>query len=933
MSLAEIKEIDDEMTSSSGPQEKAMSRIQKLLKHGVSFTPRLSAVRDLFSKSTEVEATVAVQRLGAALLDKPVKVALQAFNRDFHTELAISKATLDTLGIQPGTFVQIRSSNQENSSLEPAHVARVWAVQSNDNNNNKGLIKDDVAYLAPGLAHNLGLSLHLWPLLQSDDDDGEEDYHDKKSNEHFYYEHVLISPYRKPQSANKSNSNGTDRPSILDIPIPEGRSVQISLATEVDIAFIRIPMQDPIIIPPPAGEDEDGGGGQQPSPLDKKEDQAVEALQEHFIECKRLLCQGDIIVVEKRHGSPMAGVNSQMVSEAGQAEAPEDHLFLKVEKLVSSSGKGPAAIDPTTTVIRLHGHSCGTLPVGVTDYLTDYLESTVAAAQNGEQDDDGDNIAVGIGSNSKLLVPGWKDMATLLASALHPGNFGTHIRLAILLHGPSGSGKQTALTAALNATGCHKIKLDCKELNMLGMPERKVIEGINAAFSAAEEFNPTVLVLQHFQALAGGIHNTESFASRIGNALSAAVTESLQDKHGKPKHAHVVLVAMCPAADDLPAPLRRCFTHELLMETPSQAVRQEVLQTTLRHAKTTLTGDEWEELARQTAGLLPRDLKAVMADACAHVVQHEKIPSLDSSHIHRAVDAVRQRMATEIGAPKIPDVRWEDVGGLETVKLAILDTIELPLKHPSLFSNGLRRRSGVLLYGPPGTGKTLLAKAVATECSINFMSVKGPELINMYVGESERQIREVFARARRARPCVIFFDELDSLAPSRGKGSDSGGVMDRVVSQLLAEIDGVQGGGSEDIFIIGATNRPDLLDPALLRPGRLDRLLYVGITTDKDSRHKVLLALTRKFKVEDVDLKAIADKCQSRMTGADLYALCSDAWMMAFKRAIEEGNNTAVVSVSQRDFLTAIESLQPSLSQQEVDRYEAIRKQYQNVKG
>eukprot|EP00775_Hariotina_reticulata_P005907 gene5907-6148_t len=146
---------------------------------------------------------------------------------------------------------------------------------------------------------------------------------------------------------------------------------------------------------------------------------------------------------------------------------------------------------------------------------------------------------------------------------------------------------------------------------------------------------------------------------------------------------------------------------------------------------------------------------------------------------------------------KVPNVGWGDVGGLEEVKQAILDTIELPLKH--------RRRSGVLLYGPPGSGKTLLAKAVATQCSSNFLSVKGPELINMYVGESERQVREAFARARRARPCVMFFDELDSLAPARGASGDSGGVMDRVVAQLLAEIDGVQGGG-EDLFIIGATN-------------------------------------------------------------------------------------------------------------------------------
>lgn len=172
------------------------------------------------------------------------------------------------------------------------------------------------------------------------------------------------------------------------------------------------------------------------------------------------------------------------------------------------------------------------------------------------------------------------------------------------------------------------------------------------------------------------------------------------------------------------------------------------------------------------------------------------------------------------------------------MKADILDTIQLPLEHPELFSNGMKKRSGeytclrvtvprlmcvvgILLYGPPGTGKTLLAKAVATSCALNFFSVKGPELLNMYIGESEANVRKVFQRARDAKPCVIFFDELDSVAPKRGNHGDSGGVMDRIVSQLLAELDGIAGGDAgADVFVIGATNRPDLLDPALLRPGR-----------------------------------------------------------------------------------------------------------------
>ena len=199
----------------------------------------------------------------------------------------------------------------------------------------------------------------------------------------------------------------------------------------------------------------------------------------------------------------------------------------------------------------------------------------------------------------------------------------------------------------------------------------------------------------------------------------------------------------------------------------------------------------------------------------------DQIP-LSAADFDAALGKARDSYSESIGAPKIPSVSWDDVGGLAHVKHDILDTIQLPLEHPELFADGLKKRSGILLYGPPGTGKTLIAKAVATSCALNFFSVKGPELLNMYIGESEANVRRVFQRARDARPCVVFFDELDSVAPKRGNHGDSGGVMDRIVSQLLAELDGMSGGdgGGADVFVIGATNRPDLLDPALLRPGR-----------------------------------------------------------------------------------------------------------------
>ncbi|CAJ1987593.1 peroxisome assembly protein [Leishmania donovani] len=319
---------------------------------------------------------------------------------------------------------------------------------------------------------------------------------------------------------------------------------------------------------------------------------------------------------------------------------------------------------------------------------------------------------------------------------------------------------------------------------------------------------------------------------------------------------------------------------------------------------------------------------------------------------------------------KLQPVRWGDVGGMEEAKRELREMIQLPILHPEVFEKGMKKRTGVLFYGPPGCGKTLLAKAVATEMSMNFISVKGPELINQYVGESERNIRLLFQRARDNSPCIVFFDEIDALAPARGAKGDAGGVMDRIVSQLLVEVDGVgqkrsDGTASGDVFIIGATNRPDLLDPALLRPGRFDRLCYLGIPSTREEQLFALKALTRKFDMSaDVDLSAVLEPLDFVYTGADFFALCSDAMMFAVEDALEElqqqitthalaetgAANTPdsalppataaaeeerkPITVCMQHFLRARAQLKPSVTKADLQKYEALKQTFdKSTKG
>ncbi|KAL2022710.1 hypothetical protein VTK56DRAFT_4791 [Thermocarpiscus australiensis] len=445
-----------------------------------------------------------------------------------------------------------------------------------------------------------------------------------------------------------------------------------------------------------------------------------------------------------------------------------------------------------------------------------------------------------------------------------------------------------------------------------------------------------------------------------------------------------VLIATTTEVEKVPDGLRALFTHELEMSAPDEREREGILRAILDDRGVALDPEvDLGGVALKTAALVAGDLVDVVERAL--VAQRSRLEQLSrratseeqavtvrdvqvagglaasgltKQDFEVAVDAARKNFADAIGAPKIPNVTWDDVGGLNNVKEAVTETIQLPLERPELFAKGMKKRSGILFYGPPGTGKTLLAKAIATEYSLNFFSVKGPELLNMYIGESEANVRRVFQRARDARPCVVFFDELDSVAPKRGNQGDSGGVMDRIVSQLLAELDGMSSG--EDtaggVFVIGATNRPDLLDPALLRPGRFDKMLYLGVSDTHEKQLKIMEALTRKFTLHpSVSLRAVVERLPFTYTGADFYALCSDAMLKAVTRqaslvdakirALNADPNNSTrppvstayffdhfatpddvsVVVTEQDFFDAHRELIPSVSAGELAHYERVR--------
>ncbi|CAE6443953.1 unnamed protein product [Rhizoctonia solani] len=630
----------------------------------------------------------------------------------------------------------------------------------------------------------------------------------------------------------------------------------------------------------------------------------------------------------------------------------------------NDNGSSP---DRTTTAIAFGELGCSINPNSTRVSLVGVEHGLVPCMAPYEEDDEDGDV-------ESVLTPLLR--ATLLPNAAHYG-----IALSALVRGARGSGKARSVKRS-----AEKIGVGIWEINaytLIADTEAKTEGAVRARFEQAALCAPCVFLIRHIEAL---VRPGQGGKEPAMAAVLAECIRGLGAAWGSTGYP-VAVVATTAEPDAIPVGVMACFRHEIVLEAPDERRRLRMLNTIVADQKLPLGPDvELTTVARETAALHAGDLVHLVRGARDQVLKRvlkelsdiKSKPDFDiviptardlalavipitARDFESALDGARAAYSESIGAPKIPNVSWDDVGGLAHVKGEILDTIQLPLEHPELFADGMKKRSGILLYGPPGTGKTLLAKAVATSCALNFLSVKGPELLNMYIGESEANVRRVFQRARDARPCVVFFDELDSIAPRRGQAGDSGGVMDRIVSQILAELDGMGAGGSGgEVFVIGATNRPDLLDPALLRPGRFDRMLYLGVSKTHDDQLRILQALTRKFKLDpSLDLATIAARCPFNYTGADFYALCSDAMLKAMARKAEEierrvGEINAEpplpehsypmtaqyylaelatpaqidVLVNGDDFERALSELVPSVSTSELEHYREVQQKF-----
>ncbi|XP_041474693.1 transitional endoplasmic reticulum ATPase-like [Lytechinus variegatus] len=543
----------------------------------------------------------------------------------------------------------------------------------------------------------------------------------------------------------------------------------------------------------------------------------------------------------------------------------------------------------------------------------------------------------------------------------HPALFraiGVKPPRGILLYGPPGVGKTLIARAVANETGAFFFLINGPEImsKLAGDSE----SNLRKAFEEAEKNAPAIIFIDELDSIAPKREKTH------GEVERRIVSQLLTLMDGLKKRSHVVVMAATNRPNSIDTALRRFgrFDREIDIGIPDSTGRLEILRIHTKNMK--LSEDvDLEQIANETHGHVGSDLAALCSESALQQIRKKmdlidlEEDSIDAEVMDSlAVTMDDFRYALSKSSPsalretvvEVPTVTWQDIGGLENVKRELQELVQYPVEHPDKFLKfGMTPSRGVLFYGPPGCGKTLLAKAIANECQANFISIKGPELLTMWFGESEANVRDVFDKARQAAPCVLFFDELDSIAKSRGGNvGDAGGASDRVINQVLTEMDGM--GSKKNVFIIGATNRPDIVDPAILRPGRLDQLIYIPLP-DEASRISILQANLRKSPVDKgVDLQYLAKVTQG-FSGADLTEICQRACKLAIRESIEQeirkqrervanpdldmetDEEDPVPEITKLHFVEAMKFARRSVSDNDIRKYEMFSQTLQQSRG
>ncbi|MDT7866688.1 MAG: CDC48 family AAA ATPase [Desulfurococcales archaeon] len=506
----------------------------------------------------------------------------------------------------------------------------------------------------------------------------------------------------------------------------------------------------------------------------------------------------------------------------------------------------------------------------------------------------------------------------------------------ILLYGPPGTGKTLLAKALANEIGAYFITINGPEIMSKFYGESE--ERLRQVFKEAEENAPAIIFIDEIDAIAPKREEV------VGEVEKRVVAQLLTLMDGLKERGKVIVIGATNRPEALDPALRRPgrFDREIEIRPPDKRARLEILQVHTRNMP--LSEDvDLAKLAEMTHGYTGADLAALAREAAMSALRRfiksqtvdlskaEEIPveilrslKVTMSDFLEAMKFVRPTLMREVFV-EVPEVRWSDIGGLEEVKQELREAVEWPLRYPEVFEKmGVRPPRGVLLYGPPGTGKTLLAKAVATESGANFIAVRGPEVLSKWVGESERAVRKIFERARQVAPAVIFFDEIDSIATARGYRFDSSGVTDRIVNQMLTEMDGIQ--PLKNVVVIAATNRAELVDPALLRPGRFDRIIYVP-PPDLNARKEIFKVHLRKVPLApDVNVDELASITEG-YTGADIEAVVREAAMLKLREKLEPG------PVEMKHLLKALEKIRPSLTKEDMERYERIYRELKRMVG